>query len=103
MNNPIKTLNKIKLLNYILNKGNLNFNPKMAFHGKIFNFNIWDFAMDNKNGSILGLYHDCTLSACGNVAQWSDFWAGTRGDVKVVWPTTLALRGVKNIFLRNDK
>ena len=63
------------------------FNPHSSFVGRLFNFNIWNYVKNSK--SISNLYMDCKLSYCGNATQWSDFRQGTRGEVKMKWPTNL--------------
>lgn len=68
------------------NKASL-FDERLSFIGRLFNFNVWDHVKNNK--SIYSLYTDCKLAHCGNATQWSDFRHGTRGDVKMKWPTDL--------------
>jgi len=41
------------------------------------------------------LYTDDGLAFCGNATQWSDFRSGTRGDVKMKWPTELLWKSAK--------
>ena len=70
---------------------NSNFDQKFSFIGRLFNFNIWNLAY--KPETIARIYNDARLSFCGNAVQWSDFRQGTRGDVKMKWPTGLLWRG----------
>lgn len=68
-------------------KKDTRFNPHSSFVGRLFNFNVWSYA--KSFDSIIALYNDCKLSLCGNATQWSDFRQGTRGQVKMKWPTKL--------------
>ncbi|RNA30402.1 adhesion G -coupled receptor L2-like [Brachionus plicatilis] len=35
------------------------------------------------------MYQDCKLTYCGTASQWSDFRQGTRGNIKLRWPSNL--------------
>ncbi len=63
------------------------YEQKSSFLGRLFNFNIWDRAFSAE--IVHKLYNDEGLTYCGNATQWSDFRSGTRGDVKMKWPTNL--------------
>lgn len=58
-----------------------------SFMGRLFNFNVWQREMTVSE--IQELYGDCRLTYCGDAVQWSDFRQGTRGEVKMKWPTEL--------------
>lgn len=66
---------------------NYNFDDVYSFLGRLFNFNVWDHVKNPH--ALLNVYLDCKLTECGNATQWSDFRQGTRGDVKLKWPTAL--------------
>ena len=66
---------------------NPKFDEHTSFIGRLFNFNVWNHVKNAK--TILNLFNDCKLSYCGNATQWSDFRQGTRGQVKMKWPTEL--------------
>jgi hypothetical protein len=72
------------------------FNPHSSFVGRLFNFNVWNYAKNSE--SILNLYSDCKLSFCGNATQWSDFRQGTRGQVKMKWPTKLLWKSMLFLY-----
>lgn len=66
---------------------NFFFDKKLAFAGRIFNFNIWKNVLTSN--LIKEIYKDCKLTFCGTAAQWSDFRQGIRGNIKLVWSTKL--------------
>ena len=66
------------------------FEVHSSFIGRIFNFNIWQH--EKSAHEIHDLYADCRLMHCGDATQWSDYRQGTRGDVKMKWPTDLLWR-----------
>ncbi|CAF0710943.1 unnamed protein product [Brachionus calyciflorus] len=65
----------------------LFFVKNLAFVGRITGFNLWNHLQTSE--FIQNVYNDCKLAYCGNASQWSDFRQGTRGDVKMKWPTNL--------------
>jgi hypothetical protein len=67
----------------------------------LFNFNVWSYA--KSFDSIIDLYSDCKLSLCGDATQWSDFRQGTRGQVKMKWPTALLWQSNITFFLYGKK
>lgn len=78
-------LNKVNLK---ANKDkNIFFEEKLAFVGRIFNFNIWNRVI--ASNLIKEIYNDCKLTYCGTASQWSDFRQGTRGDINLRWSSSL--------------
>lgn len=63
------------------------FDAKLAFAGRIFNFNIWNNVLTAN--SIKEIYKDCKLSFCGTAVQWSNFRQGIKGNIKFGWSTKL--------------
>ena len=68
-------------------KNSSKFDESVSFVGRLFNFNVWSAVKSPE--FIHGLYNDCKLAYCGTAAQWSDFRQGTRGNIKMKWPTEL--------------
>ncbi|ELT96762.1 hypothetical protein CAPTEDRAFT_221005 [Capitella teleta] len=63
------------------------YDTKFAFVGDIGGVNIWDHALSRQ--SIKEIASDCNLINCGNVVEWADFRSGTRGFVKLRWPSVI--------------
>ena len=58
---------------------------KYAFVGDLAHLHIWDFVLTSQEVSyIKGL---CTLMYCGNAVQWIEFRKGTRGAMRMRWPS----------------
>lgn len=72
------------------------FDEKHSFVGRLFNFNVWNEVKSNE--FIMNLYSDCKLIYCGTATQWSDFRQGTRGNVKMRWPTELIWTSLCSFF-----
>jgi hypothetical protein len=66
---------------------NFRFDDQFSFLGCLFNFNVWNHVKPSI--SIINIYEDTRLTYCGNATQWADFRQGTRGDVKLKWPTNI--------------
>ena len=47
--------------------------------------NIWHHKMTREE--IQELVTDCTFMKCGDAIEWSDFRSGTRGLVRLRWPS----------------
>ena len=107
--NKEKISNKYVLIlgqsNYIINrnfsltnyKNNLikhnNYNESSLFVGRIFNFNIWNYAKSFKHLTLL--FNDCKINFCGNFIQCSEFKQHSiNGYVSFKWP--LELRHMKS-------
>jgi hypothetical protein len=73
--------------NGYVNNLNMKFDKQYSFVGRLFNFNVWNYAKSRP--SIARLHEDCRLAYCGNATQWADFRQGTRGEVRMRWPTDL--------------
>jgi hypothetical protein len=69
-----------------LGKG--GYDATYAFVGDIAGVNIWDRVLHL--GEIQELEMDCKMIYCGNVVEWADFRSGTRGFVKLRWPSLIA-------------
>lgn len=46
------------------------FDERMAFVGRLFNFNVWDRVPNNVAEFLKNIVNDCRLIFCGNAAQW---------------------------------
>lgn len=66
------------------------FDTKYAFVGDLSHFNIWDSVMSGK--AIRNMYKSCVFMHCGNVVQWAEFRSGTRGAMRLRWPSGLVTR-----------
>ena len=62
-----------------------DFDPKEAFMGEMGFVNIWHRVMSQYE--IEGLVGDCTFTNCGDAIEWADFRSGTRGLVRLRWPS----------------
>ena len=64
-----------------------SFDLNYAFIGDIAFANIWGRVMPRSE--VKDLRDDCVMLQCGDVAEWADFRSGTRGDMKIKWPSTI--------------
>ncbi|XP_064634672.1 adhesion G protein-coupled receptor L1-like [Lineus longissimus] len=55
------------------------------FHGQIAHLHIWDYVLNNSD--IWSIYKDCKFMWCGNAVQWVDLREGTRGQLRMRWPS----------------
>ncbi|XP_033739252.1 cadherin EGF LAG seven-pass G-type receptor 1-like [Pecten maximus] len=62
-----------------------DFDSSVAFMGDLAHLHVWDFVMSHDD--IVWLNTSCTFMYCGNVAQWADFRSGTRGAMRMRWPS----------------
>ncbi|XP_021355754.1 cadherin EGF LAG seven-pass G-type receptor 1-like isoform X2 [Mizuhopecten yessoensis] len=62
-----------------------DFDSSVAFMGDLAHLHVWDFVMSHDD--IVLLNNSCTFMYCGNVAQWADFRSGTRGAMRMRWPS----------------
>ena len=77
------------------------FLPISFSSGDLSHFNIWNFILPPKEVTYLA--SSCTFQYCGNAVQWVEFRAGTRGAIRMrwpsgifsEWPTCTSLGGVK--------
>ena len=53
--------------------------------GDLSHFNIWNFILPPKEVTYLA--SSCTFQYCGNAVQWVEFRAGTRGAIRMRWPS----------------
>ncbi|KAL8609771.1 hypothetical protein ACOMHN_042810 [Nucella lapillus] len=61
------------------------FDLTYALEGDLSHFNIWNFLLPPKEVSYLA--SSCTFQYCGNAVQWVEFRSGTRGSIKMRWPS----------------
>ncbi|XP_014771943.1 cadherin EGF LAG seven-pass G-type receptor 1 isoform X1 [Octopus bimaculoides] len=66
------------------------FDTTYAFVGDLSHFNIWDYEM--KRQAIRSMYQSCVFMHCGNVVQWAEFRSGTRGAMRLRWPSGLVTK-----------
>lgn len=64
---------------------NSTFNSNFAFVGGISHLNIWNDVKDHAETQ--EIHRSCTYMYCGNVVQWADFRIGTRGAMRMRWPS----------------
>ena len=59
---------------------------------------IWDVTQTDPRlfpvAQILDLLKDCSFSTCGDAVEWADFRAGTRGAMKIRWPSDIQIGGI---------
>jgi len=63
------------------------FDLRYAFIGDIAFANIWRRVMPRVE--VKTLKEDCEMMKCGDVIEWADFRSGTRGDMKIRWPSKI--------------
>ena len=88
--NNFKQINEASILTIpdtLIGHKEHKFDESLSFIGLLFNFNVWDKEKDRY--FISNLFNDCKLEYCGDAIEWSDFRQGTRGDVKMYWPTEI--------------
>ena len=61
------------------------YDTRYAFLGEMGNVNIWDHVMNRRD--VREIARDCELMKCGNAIEWADFRSGTRGAMKMRWPS----------------
>ncbi|XP_074649069.1 adhesion G protein-coupled receptor L3-like [Tubulanus polymorphus] len=61
------------------------FNTDYAFVGDLSHVNIWNYVKTPTE--VKQLSEDCKFTYCGNVVQWAHFREGTRGALKMRWPS----------------
>ncbi|XP_077999242.1 adhesion G protein-coupled receptor L2-like [Glandiceps talaboti] len=61
------------------------FDAERMFIGDLSHVNIWSHAMNKSD--IQKISEDCSFMQCGNAVQWVDFRSGTRGSMKLRWPS----------------
>ncbi|CAH1794754.1 unnamed protein product [Owenia fusiformis] len=61
------------------------YDPELAFKGLIAHVHIWGHEMTAPE--VRDIYRDCTFSYCGDLVEWVDFRIGTRGEMKLRWPS----------------
>ncbi|XP_072038526.1 uncharacterized protein [Amphiura filiformis] len=57
------------------------------FRGELSYLNIWQEVLSHER--IQEMYKDCTFTYCGNAVEWTDFRSGTRGAMKLRWPSKI--------------
>ncbi|XP_038061867.1 adhesion G protein-coupled receptor L3-like isoform X2 [Patiria miniata] len=64
---------------------NTTFDHSVSFKGDISYFNMWRGVLGADH--IADMHGDCTFTYCGDVTEWVDFRTGTRGELKLRWPS----------------
>lgn len=63
------------------------FNTKYAFVGDIAHLNLWNEVLDDQ--TMRSIFSSCIFMYCGNGVQWADLRSGTRGPMRMRWPSTV--------------
>lgn len=63
------------------------FNTKYAFVGDIAHLNLWNEVLDYQ--TMRSIFSSCIFMYCGNGVQWADLRSGTRGPMRMRWPSTV--------------
>ncbi|XP_053392532.1 adhesion G protein-coupled receptor L2-like [Mercenaria mercenaria] len=66
-------------------RGEKDFNLEKAFVGDLTHLHIWSFLLTQ--GEIYHIRHSCGLMYCGDAVQWTEFRRGTRGAMRMRWPS----------------
>ena len=61
------------------------FSVAFRYIGQMTHVNIWSYVMNQTE--IESVYRDCLFIQCGDVVQWIQFREGTRGQMKMRWPS----------------
>ncbi|XP_048760884.1 adhesion G protein-coupled receptor L2-like isoform X2 [Ostrea edulis] len=72
------------------------FNKRNAFVGDIAHLNIWNKILDST--LMRSIFSSCIFMYCGNAVQWADLRSGTRGPMKMRWPSTIV-----SVVLKEEK
>ncbi|KAK2189700.1 hypothetical protein NP493_99g02004 [Ridgeia piscesae] len=64
-----------------------HYDLKYAFLGELGLINIWHRAMSP--AEVKSVYSDCLLQTCGDAIEWADFRSGTRGAMRIRWPSMI--------------
>ncbi|XP_050390445.2 cadherin EGF LAG seven-pass G-type receptor 1 [Patella vulgata] len=56
-----------------------------ALDGDLSHLNIWNYAMEKEE--VRNITKSCNFMYCGNAVQWVEFRSGTRGAMKIRWPS----------------
>lgn len=63
------------------------FNTKYAFVGDIAHLNLWNEVLDYQ--TMRSIFSSCIFMYCGNGVQWADLRSGTRGPMRMRWPSAV--------------
>ncbi|WAR25739.1 AGRL2-like protein [Mya arenaria] len=67
-------------------RGNQNdFDERVAFVGDLSHLNIWSFVLTEHE--IDTLFSSCDFMHCGDAVSWTEFRRGTRGAMRMRWPS----------------
>ena len=66
-------------------RAQFSFNEQYAFVGQISHLNIWSFVLTG--AQVTQIRKSCDLMYCGDAVQWIDLRTGTRGAMKMRWPS----------------
>ncbi|XP_071954422.1 adhesion G protein-coupled receptor L2-like [Antedon mediterranea] len=68
-----------------------HFASHQSFVGSLSHVNIWNETLSIRE--ILNIQKDCFFKYCGNLVEWVDFRGGTRGHMKLRWPSGIPKQG----------
>lgn len=71
------------------------FNLDTAFVGDLTHLHIWSFTLTR--GEIYHIRHSCGLMYCGDAVQWTEFRRGTRGAMRMRWPSGVLRKYLKDL------
>ncbi|XP_033123100.1 adhesion G protein-coupled receptor L1-like [Anneissia japonica] len=61
------------------------FTSNQSFAGSLSHVNIWNETLTKSE--IVQIHNNCYFKYCGNLVEWVDFRGGTRGHMKLRWPS----------------
>ncbi|RUS90086.1 hypothetical protein EGW08_002128, partial [Elysia chlorotica] len=64
---------------------NDTFDQRYPLDADLVHLNIWDYPM--RTEEVRYLHSSCTFMYCGNAVQWVEFRSGTRGAMRMRWPS----------------
>ncbi|XP_046574177.1 cadherin EGF LAG seven-pass G-type receptor 1-like [Haliotis rubra] len=66
-------------------KDKVLFNVTYGLDGDLAHLNIWDYTMEEPE--LKQIIASCKFMYCGNAVEWVEFRSGTRGAMKMRWPS----------------
>ena len=79
-------------------RSDYHYDLRYAFLGELGLINIWHREMSDKE--IQAVYDDCIFKPCGDAIEWADFRSGTRGAMRIRWPSKILGTNSRRYYCR---
>ena len=76
------------------------FDTKVAYVGELGFVNIWSRLLSRRE--IKAISQDCIFNTCGDTIEWADFRSGTRGRMRMRWPSQIMGTSVNLYFISTE-